>query len=67
MNRAFITICFKTFLQHEFVNHNFLFCHNNFCGHGFKHIVLHAKISFYFSHGRVYTDKIAIESEMTDL
>jgi hypothetical protein len=51
---------FKTFFQHEFVNHNFLVCHDNFCGRGVKHIVLHAKISSYFSYGRVYTDKIAI-------
>ena len=50
----------RAFIQHEFVNLNFLFCHNNFCGRGVKHIVLHAKISSYLSHGRVYTEKIAI-------
>jgi formate/nitrite transporter FocA (FNT family) len=52
MNLSIITFCFAII---------------TFVGLGFKHIVLHAKISFYFSHGRVYTDKIAIESEMTDL
>jgi hypothetical protein len=46
-----VTIRFKTFLQDEFIDHKFLFCHNNFCGRGVKHIVLHATISSYFSHG----------------
>jgi hypothetical protein len=63
VKHAFITVS-KRFFSMSLSIITFCFAIITFVG--VKHIVLHAKIS-YFSYGRIYTDKIAIESGMTDL